>query len=195
VLVGALLLDQLYGTRFTDVGDLAPGPEAASWFAGGGSWVILTAPLVPLLGVTIAYGPGLDPGYELVAATPSGGLRLVLWRTAGVLIVALPPAVGVQLAGGSTRVVTWLLPGLALVLVTLALGTVLGLARAGTAIAVLWVAGTSVPVLIGLAPPLLTVVPVPAWLALAVASTGLALARHERFAQLGPGAVTTRGWA
>lgn len=197
VLLGALLLDHLYGPRFAGLDGVAPGQAAASWFRSGGSWLILIAPLLPLIGVTIAYGPGLDPGYELVAATPSGGLRLVLWRTAGVLVVTLPAAAGVQLAGGSTRVVPWLLPGLALVLATLALGTVLGLARAGTVIAGLWVAGTSVPVMIGLAPPLLTVVPAPAWLALAVASTGLALARHERFAQLGPGAPATPagGWA
>jgi hypothetical protein len=52
---------------------------------------LLLAPLLPLLGVALAYGPGADPTYELVASTPLGGLPLLLWRTAACLASPCPP--------------------------------------------------------------------------------------------------------
>jgi hypothetical protein len=46
----------------------------------------MAAPLVPLVGVAVAYGPEADPAHELTATAPYSGLRLVLLRTAAVLI-------------------------------------------------------------------------------------------------------------
>ena len=34
------------------------------------------APLVPVMGVGLAYGPGLDPAPEMTVATPLSGFRL-----------------------------------------------------------------------------------------------------------------------
>jgi hypothetical protein len=43
------------------------------------------APLIPLLGVALAFGPGVDPTYETVVAAPLSGFRLLLVRTLAVL--------------------------------------------------------------------------------------------------------------
>ncbi len=86
-----------------------PGPLRGSWLvavvlvvggafglahgAGGPGRAELAArclPLLPLAGVAVSYGRHADPLYEITAATPSGGLRLLLTRTAAVLAVCVP---------------------------------------------------------------------------------------------------------
>lgn len=52
--------------------------------------LLLIAPVLPLAGVGLSYGRHADPVYELAASTPSGGLRLLLIRTAAVLGVSVP---------------------------------------------------------------------------------------------------------
>ncbi|MFC8421634.1 zf-HC2 domain-containing protein [Streptomyces sp. NPDC057236] len=105
-------------------------------FADARPWLLALAPVVPVAGVALSYGPHADPMYEITAATPSAGLRLVLMRTAAVLAVSLPllTLAGALLPSTDTpNAAAWLLPGLALTLASLALAGYVGL-RAATAV-------------------------------------------------------------
>ncbi|MEW1867397.1 zf-HC2 domain-containing protein [Streptomyces caelestis] len=105
-------------------------------FAHARPWLLALAPVVPVAGVALSYGPHADPMHEITAATPAAGLRLVLTRTAAVLAVSLPL---LTLAGallpstGAPNAAAWLLPGLTLTLASLALAGYVGL-RAATAV-------------------------------------------------------------
>lgn len=112
--------------------------------------LLAVAPVVPVLGVALSYGPHADPLHEITAATPSGGLRLLLTRTAAVLAVSLPLLTLAALllpASGAPGAAAWLLPGLALTLASLALAGYVG-CRAATAVTgVGWLAAVLVPAL------------------------------------------------
>ncbi|MDX2679509.1 zf-HC2 domain-containing protein [Streptomyces sp. NY05-11A] len=118
---------------------VALGALALSYGAGvDGAWPVLLAlaPVVPVAGVALSYGAHADPLHEIAAATPSGGLRLMLTRTAAVLVVSLPllTLTGLLLpASGAPGAAAWLLPGLALTLASLALAGWVG-CRAATAV-------------------------------------------------------------
>jgi hypothetical protein len=117
-----------------------PGDRLAPWF-------LVLAPLVPLTGVSVAYGRGTDPTYEIAAAAPISKLRLVLLRS----LLVLPFTALVLLAGGSVlpgglgMSALWLLPALGLVALTLAVEPWLGAGPAAAGIAVAWV-GTAATV-------------------------------------------------
>ncbi|MCF4138345.1 hypothetical protein L1856_18945 [Streptomyces sp. Tue 6430] len=98
--------------------------------------LLALAPVVPVLGVALSYGPHADPVHEIAAASPAGGLRLLLTRTAAVLLVSLPllTLAGLLLPGsGAPGAAAWLLPGLALTLASLALAGYAG-SRTGAAV-------------------------------------------------------------
>ena len=83
------------------------------------------APLVPLLGVALAFGPRVDPTHEVAVAAPMDGFRLLLVRaltvvTASTLILLLG---ALLVPSGGTYRVAWLLPALAATAVTMALAT------------------------------------------------------------------------
>lgn len=107
--------------------------------------VLLAAPVLPPAGVALCYGRYADPLHEIAASTPAGGLRLLLVRTAAVLAVTVPmlALAGALLPAGSgmpglVPVAAWLLPGLALTLGTLALGSFVGCRYAAAAIGSVW---------------------------------------------------------
>ncbi|MEU0002776.1 zf-HC2 domain-containing protein [Streptomyces sp. NPDC006314] len=98
-------------------------------FPGARALLLAVAPVVPVAGVALSYGPHADPLHEVAAATPGGGLRLALTRTVAVLAVSLPllTLTGLLLpASGAPTAAAWLLPGLALALGTLALASFAG---------------------------------------------------------------------
>ncbi|MDX3855638.1 zf-HC2 domain-containing protein [Streptomyces sp. AK02-01A] len=103
------------------------------------SGVLLVAPVLPVLGVAASWARGIDPSYELTAATPRAGLELVLRRTASVLVVVICLLL---VAGGltGTTVALWLLPCLAFTAGTLALGGLIGVTRAAVALVAVWAA-------------------------------------------------------
>jgi len=108
-------------------------------------WLLILAPLVPMTGVAMAYGPDTDPMHELVVSSPYPRLRLVLLRS--LLVV---PVTGVLLLvsslsvpGGPETAVLWLLPGLALAAVTLALEGRFGALRVAVALSLGWIAFTA----------------------------------------------------
>lgn len=100
------------------------------------------APLLPLAGVALSYGPALDPTYEMTVVAPMHGFRLLMIRTLAVL------AVGLGLNGLATlalpsyglRALAWLLPALALTATGLALTPRLGPVLAPGLVAGGWVA-------------------------------------------------------
>ncbi|MGW3740596.1 hypothetical protein ACWD62_08240 [Streptomyces sp. NPDC005146] len=111
--------------------------------------LLLIAPVLPLAGVGVAYGRHADPVYELAASTPSGGLRLLLIRTAAVLGVSVPllTAAGAVLpaSAGAPGAVAWLLPAVAMTLAALALGSYTGCRTGASSVTAAWALAVVVP--------------------------------------------------
>src|SRR6266508_3596123 len=59
---------------------------------------LVFAPLIPLAGIAFAFGPRIDPTYEVGVATPMHGLRLLLLR-AGCVLGATLLLVGIASIG------------------------------------------------------------------------------------------------
>ncbi|MFE4618909.1 zf-HC2 domain-containing protein [Streptomyces sp. NPDC056747] len=120
-------------------------------FQGARSWLLALSPVLPLGGVAVSYGRHADPLYEITAATPSGGLRLLLTRAAAVLTACVPllTAGGALLppVAGFPGAAAWLLPGLALTLATLALGSFVGCRAAAATVAGGWLLAVTGPLL------------------------------------------------
>ncbi|MFE7596649.1 zf-HC2 domain-containing protein [Streptomyces sp. NPDC057494] len=118
---------------------------------GARSWLLAVSPLLPLAGVAVSYGRHADPLHEITAATPSGGLRLLLTRTAAVLAVCVPllTAGGALLppVAGFPGAAAWLLPGLALTLAALALGSFVGCRAAAATLGGGWLLAVAGPLL------------------------------------------------
>lgn len=83
---------------------------------------LMIAPILPVAGVGLAYGPWTDPMYETSVTAPYSGVRLLLLRAGMVLLVTmgLTAAAGALVPGRGLAFI-WLLPSAALVGVTLAL--------------------------------------------------------------------------
>ncbi|MFD9505313.1 cupin domain-containing protein [Streptomyces mirabilis] len=124
-------------------------------FVGTRPLLLAVAPLVPVAGVALSYGRHADPLHEIVATSPSGGLRLVLMRTAAVLAVSVPllTAAGLLLPATDPRLpqapaaAAWLLPGLALTLATLALSGYVGCRTASAVVGGGWLLALAAPLL------------------------------------------------
>lgn len=101
---------------------------------------LLVAPLVPVVGVAFAYGPDVDPAYEVGRAAPYPATRLLLLRTAAVLATCLPlvAATSLVVPGLDATAFAWLLPALAFSVVVLAASTWCRPAAAATAVALGW---------------------------------------------------------
>lgn len=104
------------------------------------SGVLILAPLVPVLGVALAYGPTVDPVHEIGLATPIRGLRLLLIRVATVLTVAVVVLSGTVLvsAASNSLAFVWLLPALAMTSLAISLMTVTTPRRSVAAVSVGW---------------------------------------------------------
>lgn len=116
------------------VGAAQPG-DRASLFT-----LLVLAPVLPVLGVALAYGPSADPLYEAQLATPMRGVRLVAIRAVTVLVVAIV-AVGIPALlspAARTGAFAWLLPALALTSASLALMTWFPPRRSAGIVAGIW---------------------------------------------------------
>jgi anti-sigma factor RsiW len=192
------------GSRLREAHILVAGGPAARWawlaacvlvltFAAAAGaagisqvpWLGIVAPAVPLLGVAASYGSGLDDAYEVIATTSTGGLRLLLIRTAVVLAVTTPVAL---VAGAVTGYLPgpWLLASLALTLLTLALGSAIGIERAAVIVGVGWAVTVSTVIAdpVQRVPAVLTVEAVPALLLVTSAAVAVITARRTAFNQL-----------
>lgn len=108
--------------------------------ARGLAFFLLVAPLVPVVGVAFAYGPDVDPAYEVGRAAPYPAARLLLLRTAAVLATCLPlvAATSLVVPGLAAGAFAWLLPALAFSAVVLAASTWCRPAVAATAVGLAW---------------------------------------------------------
>lgn len=100
------------------------------------------APLLPLAGVALSYGPTLDPTYEMAVVSPMHGFRLLMIRTVPVLAAALGlnGLATLALPSYGLRALAWLLPALALTATGLALTPRLGPVLAPSLVGGTWVA-------------------------------------------------------
>jgi anti-sigma factor RsiW len=98
---------------------------AASQREAGVYWFLVFAPLLPLAGVAAAYGPEVDPTYEVGLAAPLGSFPLLLLRATAVLVTttAMASVAALALPGLHGSAAAWLLPSLGLTLAGLALAT------------------------------------------------------------------------
>lgn len=112
--------------------------------AGGveGIVVFLTiAPLVPLVGVALAFGHAVDPTHEVAVAAPMDGFRLFLVRA----ITVVAASTGILLLGsvlvrdGGASRIAWLLPSLAATSATMALSTRFDPRLAAGIVAATWI--------------------------------------------------------
>lgn len=103
--------------------------------------LLLLAPLIPVLGVALAYGTPGDPGHEVHLATPMSGLRLLTTRAAVVMAVATPVVVLSALLSEVSRpwAIAWVIPASAVTGVAVALMTITTPNRAVAIASVVWV--------------------------------------------------------
>lgn len=102
--------------------------------------MLVLAPLLPVVGVALAYGPTVDPVHEIGLATPMRGLRLLLIRSATVVTIAVAVLAGAVVLSAASNVlaVVWLLPALALTSIAVGTMTVTTPRRAVAAVSVGW---------------------------------------------------------
>jgi len=100
-----------------------------------------TAPLLPLVGVALSFGPRVDPTYELTVVAPISTLRLLLLRSAAALSTTgvLTALASLALPRFGLVTLAWVVPALALTLACLALTSVVGPALAATAVGGTWI--------------------------------------------------------
>lgn len=114
----------------------------AAWLSEGSTlWpFLLIAPLVPVLGVAVAYDPADEPLEVLATVTPVGRTRLVMVRTVAVLVSCLPVAlvVGLAIPGPTWVAIAWLTPALSLVVIQLALAGFVGPRPASAVVTLGW---------------------------------------------------------
>ncbi len=119
---------------------------AASDHASGEYWFLVLAPLLPLAGVAVAYGPDVDPTFEVGLAAPMQSSGLLLIRAVAVLVSTsvMAAVAGLALDGLQWSAAAWLAPSLGLTLSSLALSTRLSPGTACAALAALWTLAAAV---------------------------------------------------
>lgn len=123
---------------------VAVATTAAPGRAGLAAFLV-AAPLVPLAGVGLAYGRRVDPTFEVATAAAMPGTRLVLLRVLAVTAPVIPPIAVLSLVlPVGPLAFAWLLPAVGLATASLALGTLMPLARAATGLAALWLLGAGI---------------------------------------------------
>ena len=148
----------------------------------GVAMFLALAPVLPVAGIAVAFGPRTDPFHEVALAAPYSSFRLLLVRSAAVLAATTALAVPVTLLLPSTPLVAaaWLLPALALAVTSLALATRIDPVVSSAGLSALWLVGA----LSGLAPsrdPLVVATAVPQLLALVLlAASGAVLLQQRR---------------
>jgi len=136
----------LTGSWFTAVAvALAWAVVAARAGSRGVLFFLVIAPLIPLAGIALSFGPRIDATHELSVAAPMHGLRLLLLRAGCVLgtTLILVGVASIGLPDVGWKDAAWLLPALAVSLATIALATWIDPLVAAGIVAFVWVASTS----------------------------------------------------
>lgn len=105
-------------------------------------------PLLPVVGVGLSFGAGIDPAYEVSLVAPMHGLRLLVLRTVSVLATTVTLGLPASLALPSFGLATlaWLLPALALTSLSLLLMPRFGPVWASGLVAAGWVTAMALSV-------------------------------------------------
>ena len=105
---------------------------------------VALAPVLPVLGVALAFGDRTDPTLEIAVASPYSLVRLLAARTTFVVATSMVPAALVVplLPGDRFFALAWMLPGLAMSAAVLASARVVQPAFAATLLTVGWVTVT-----------------------------------------------------
>jgi hypothetical protein len=121
---------------------------AAATLGTGTQMVALIAPAVAGAGIAYAYGPGIDPAWELSCSMAVSDRLVMLVRALAVFAVNAALGLAASAASGAAAAVTfgWLIPMTAVCALALAVATVARSANAGVAAGV---AGWAVTVLSG----------------------------------------------
>jgi hypothetical protein len=103
---------------------------------------LAVAPMLPVAGVALSFGPLADPTYELSLVAPMHTFKLLLLRCVAVLAATtgLSAAASLALPSLGLAAVGWFLPALALTLASLALTPRLGPVLAAGSVAACWLA-------------------------------------------------------
>lgn len=104
---------------------------------------LVLAPMLPVLGVALAYGQVGEPVGEIASVAPYPAFKVVLLRTVTVVTGALLPAIPLSLllpAVGPSQLLLWLLPAVAASATTLAVATWLPPERAAALTLLGWLA-------------------------------------------------------
>jgi hypothetical protein len=101
---------------------------------------LVVAARAPVAGVAAAFGPGVDPTYEVGVAAPMRGERLLLLRSLAVLAtsIVIGAVAAATMPGLDRALVVWLLPSLGLALATTAVATWVRPVVAAIAVSLLW---------------------------------------------------------
>lgn len=107
---------------------------------------VMLAPLAPVVGAVLAFQTGIDPAGQLAMATPLASGRLPYLRamlSSGAALVAVAVA-SVFVPVGLDDVAVWLLPGLALTALVVAISTWVDPRRVALALACAWALAVAV---------------------------------------------------
>jgi len=146
--------------------------------------VFLTlAPLVPLLGVALAFGKGIDPTHDLVVAAPRDTFKVFLIRAVTVLVASstILLLTSALLPDGGFFRVAWLMPAVAVTALSMALSSSFAPRRVATVIGAVWL--VVVIIASGAASVAAVFGPVTQVIAggIAVASIAFVITRREQF--------------
>jgi hypothetical protein len=108
---------------------------AAATLGTGRPWVALLAPAVAAAGIAYAYGPGIDPAWELSRSMAVSDRLVLLVRALAVFALDAGFGVAASAASGTAVGITfgWLVPMTAVCALALAVATVARSANAGVA--------------------------------------------------------------
>jgi hypothetical protein len=139
--------------------------------------LLAIAPLLPLIGVAISFGPRVDPSYELAVVAPLHTFRLLLLRCAAVLsaTTALTGVASIAVPEYGAVVLGWLAPSLALTLLSLSLTPRFGPVAAPVAVGFGWLALLGATVHRTTGESVLFTTPGQAWLTVAAVAAATAL--------------------
>lgn len=98
------------------------------------------APVLPLAGVAVSFGPRTDPTYEITLVAPLHTFRLLLLRTTAVVgaTTTMSAVASLALPGYGLLALAWFLPALVLTLLSLALTPRLGPIMAAGSVGAGW---------------------------------------------------------
>ncbi|MFE9171582.1 zf-HC2 domain-containing protein [Streptomyces kebangsaanensis] len=108
--------------------------------------LLAVAPVLPAVGMALSWGPRFDPAHEIALTTPTSGFRIAMVRTTAVLAVStvLGGAASLALPRLGLAALGWLLPSLALTLVTLVLASRFDPLRAAAGSGAAWLLALAV---------------------------------------------------